>query len=251
MIKHIAKTISRRLRLLDCFRYEQLHKVNWLFGSIKVTTTNSLKTRDGSELYIRSEDLFTFNEVFVEAEYMRLLKVGTSLNLIVDAGANVGFATRWFLTHWPTAKVLAFEPIQSNFLQLVSNTDRYSSVICHNFGLAAQARSTVFRSNGGGSCEDQLEGTERVQLRDIFDQLDNLTISLLKMDIEGEEKNIIYDPRFNQLMSRVRVLVVELHGTAELRDSLVLTLESVSVAHEKRVIRDRVIFDNAELVWVY
>lgn len=248
---NVGKSISRRLSLLRCFSAFELLKVNWLLGPIKVTNTKLLKTHDGEDLTIRYEDLFTFNEIFVDGEYSKLSKMGIHPELIVDVGANVGFATRYFLSLWPQTKVLAFEPVESNYIQFVYNTTGYANVKCHNYGLATVSRTTRFVFNGGGSCEDMANGSEHVELCDFFEKLHELHIDILKIDIEGEERNIIADERFNELLSRVVTLVIELHGTRELRDSLVYKLDEISSKLGKRVIRDRVIFDNAEIVWVY
>lgn len=237
--------------MLKCFSLSELCRIKWLWSGINVIETVVLHTRDGVDLIVRREDLFTFNEIFVAEEYSEIHTLGIKPNLIVDVGGNVGYATRYFLAKWPKVRVLAFEPVQSNYMQFLCNTTGYSNVKCHNYGLATLPRTTRFVSNGGGSCEDTANGSEYVELYDFFDKLENLRIDVLKVDIEGEEKNIIADERFSELMSRVITMVVELHGSCELRDSLVEKLEIISSKLGRRVVRNRVIYDNAEIVWVY
>ncbi len=64
------------------------------------------------------------------------------------------------------------------------------------------ARS-VLRSAGEGIAVDVV---------DIFDELSDLVIDVLKIDIEGSEHPLLADPRFAKL--RVRFLVMEWHNTA-------------------------------------
>jgi FkbM family methyltransferase len=250
-LKTFTLALSRRHSLLKCFSLSELCRIKWLWSAISVRETVVLQTRDGVDLIVRREDLFTFNEIFVAEEYAEIHTLGIKPELIVDVGGNVGYSTRYFLTKWPKARIIAFEPVQSNYMQFLCNTTGYSNVKCHNYGLATLPRTTRFVSNGGGSCEDTANGSEYVELYDFFEILENLRIDVLKVDIEGEESNIIADERFSELMSRVITMVVELHGSCEVRDSLIEKLEIISSKLGRRVVRNRVIYDIAEIVWVY
>ena len=58
-------------------------------------------------------DLLTVNEIFCRQDY------GASRNrTVVDIGANVGFATLFFLTRSPETRVWAFEPDPENIVRL-------------------------------------------------------------------------------------------------------------------------------------
>src|SRR5690349_15408454 len=55
-------------------------------------------------------------------EYLGALERG-DVPLIIDGGANVGLATRWFAAHFPEAKIAAIEPHPANFEMLKRNTE--------------------------------------------------------------------------------------------------------------------------------
>src|SRR6476469_2925625 len=56
-----------------------------------------------------SSDGQVFHQIFVEREY-RCIDHLTDVRTIIDAGANVGYSSAYFLTRWPRAKVIALEP---------------------------------------------------------------------------------------------------------------------------------------------
>ena len=61
-----------------------------------------------------SSDISVFNEIFNFNGYASLRNL-PSPRLIVDLGANVGYASAYFLSCFPTAKVVAVEPDPGTF----------------------------------------------------------------------------------------------------------------------------------------
>jgi FkbM family methyltransferase len=49
--------------------------------------------------------------------------------LILDCGANVGFATIWFRLHFPEAVIVSIEPSDGNYAMLVKNTASFLNCI--------------------------------------------------------------------------------------------------------------------------
>ena len=56
----------------------------------------------------RSTDRFVFEQIFLDSDYE--LTVDLSPHFIVDAGANVGFASIYFANRYPGATIIALEP---------------------------------------------------------------------------------------------------------------------------------------------
>lgn len=65
-------------------------------------------------LRYHSSDLWCFFQVFVHEEYRPLLDLGT-VRTVVDLGANVGYTSAYFLSHFSDAIVYAIEPEPENF----------------------------------------------------------------------------------------------------------------------------------------
>ncbi|MFG2196587.1 FkbM family methyltransferase [Streptomyces sp. NPDC048639] len=95
-----------------------------------------------------SEVDFIYNEIFVERTY---LKHGIQLSdssRIVDAGANVGLFSLFMKQEFPSAKILAFEPIPAIHQALLENLDSHGAKDVE-----------VMRSALGSSHEDRVRFT--------------------------------------------------------------------------------------------
>ncbi|MDD2875820.1 MAG: hypothetical protein PHT60_01170 [Acidiphilium sp.] len=57
-------------------------------------------------------------------EYQKILDHG-SIQLIVDAGANIGSSTAWFGENFPLSHIVSIEPSAENFTFLVVNGSKY------------------------------------------------------------------------------------------------------------------------------
>nr|WP_314445863.1 FkbM family methyltransferase [uncultured Sphingomonas sp.] len=73
-------------------------------------------------LFIRAgtSDIYVFEQIFVEREY-RCLDGLRGIETIVDAGANVGFASAYLLSRFKNSKVIAIEPDSQNVRALERN----------------------------------------------------------------------------------------------------------------------------------
>src|SRR5688572_6251246 len=76
-----------------------------------------------------TSDVHTFREIFLRKEYSIKLPLNFSPTLIIDAGANIGFTSLFFLKQFLSAKIISLEPDQNNFELLKKNTSGYSRVI--------------------------------------------------------------------------------------------------------------------------
>src|SRR5688572_17981519 len=117
--------------LLQC-----LKNFGFLSGLVIYTQIKILKTGKVSipglahPIYFRpnSSDVHTFREIFLRQEYAIQLPAAIKPQVIIDAGANVGFTTLFFLKRYPNAKILSLEPDNQNYELLKRNTSGYSGV---------------------------------------------------------------------------------------------------------------------------
>jgi FkbM family methyltransferase len=178
--------------------------------------------RDPEPLILRkgSSDIAVFEQVFLQGQYSNLPV--RNVQTIVDAGANVGLTSRYFLRHYRPAKLIVIEPDKENFAyaarNLNCNGDRCELLPVALWGCRAPlcVKRGVFgdgREWASQVVEDELQTKDRVEgitLNDIIEQFGLHTIDILKIDIEGAERNVFScDTSF---LKNVRCCVIELHG---------------------------------------
>jgi FkbM family methyltransferase len=133
---------------------------------------------------------------------------------VVDLGAHLGFFGLRTLSHWPDARIVAWEPepdharIIRRCIAANGRQDGWSVVEA----CAATADGQVpFRGEIGAAShvpEDPAIATTTVLARDVFPDLRDA--ALVKMDIEGSEWALLADERFATI--RPPALLLEWHG---------------------------------------
>jgi len=145
---------------------------------------------------------------------------------VIDVGANMGASAALFLSRYPEAKVICFEPHSGNFHDyLKRNLAGLPNVDCFNVGLfekedelilydgATQClQSSIFRS------AEVKDTGERITLKDAFTEIQPRIDSntLLKIDTEGCELPIL--KRIELLLTDIKVIYLEFHSEADRRE---------------------------------
>lgn len=168
-----------------------------------------------------SSDFKVFDQIFAEREYRCLDRIAPP-QLIVDCGANVGYSSAYFLSRYPKCTVVAIEPDPSNFALLSRNLEPYAAR-CHLLNAAVWWRKETLRfktPNTEGaewacSVEPGMSGGSSVSaitIPDVLEMVLNSRISVLKIDIEGAERDLFaHDPTW---LDAVDNIAIELHGDA-------------------------------------
>lgn len=161
-------------------------------------------------------DKITFREIFFKREYDIELPPAIKPTVIIDAGANIGFTTLFFANKYPNAKIVSIEPNAGNFEYLVANTKNYPAITPVKSALwnKKELIQVVDRGYGdrGFMIEKNNEG-ESLQALSINDLLDIYQLShidILKIDIEGSEKEV-FSENYDRWLSITKCLVIELH----------------------------------------
>ena len=81
-----------------------------------------------SPVYLRVllTDVMVYEQIFLKKEYH--FEVNKEPEFIIDAGANIGFASVYFANKFPKARILAIEPEKDNFEILVKNAAPYPNI---------------------------------------------------------------------------------------------------------------------------
>ena len=169
---------------------------------------------------IGTSDRPTFEKIFVYGEYDVLLT--TKPKFIIDAGANVGYASVLFANRYPDAKIIAVEPEEENFNLLKQNTAAYPNVTCMQCGVWSRdtylkienplAQHWAFRVVETDCPKDSFLS---VTLTSLLRNANMDRIDLLKIDVEGAELEIFSAVDCAKWLDRTDVILIELHGNCE------------------------------------
>jgi FkbM family methyltransferase len=173
----------------------------------------------GRPLRLRTgtSDFAVFSQVFLHRQYA-LLPV-SSPRFIIDAGANIGLTSLFFLLKYPTARVVAIEPDASNLAVARQNLRPFASrcTLVHGALWSHRTKLSIVPNSAhwdiqvrpaDGPSERHVEG---YTIQDIMKQFGIRHIDILKMDIEGAEAEVFRHP-VPSVMSAVTCCVAELHG---------------------------------------
>ncbi|MBM84295.1 MAG: hypothetical protein CMJ78_27380 [Planctomycetaceae bacterium] len=174
----------------------------------------------GTPIRVRtnSPDVFVAIDSLYHKEYDHIRCANPKT--IVDAGANIGTSSIAFAMRFPTAQIFAIEPEARNFEMLVSNTRSFPNIIpIHAAIWGANETRTILDQNSGHwgytVANTQLASGELNQevvcmtVGHLLDEYQLDQIDILKVDIEGSEKEVFECP--GDWIGQVQVITVELH----------------------------------------
>ena len=163
-----------------------------------------------------TSDVLVFIQIFIDGELE--FKMPELPGSIVDAGANIGLASLYFAHRFPKAKIIALEVDQANFELLTKNTSGYPSITCVRKALwSGQAQLSILNPTdepwafrvgevpGGDGTSISALG-----VGDLVGQFESQRIDLLKVDIEGAEKEVFQNGAGGWI-DRIGVIAIELH----------------------------------------
>ncbi len=163
-----------------------------------------------------TSDIKVFRSIFILKEFD--LPIDIKPKLIVDAGAYTGLSALFFSRKYPNAKIIAVEPEDSNFEILKQNTSQFKNVELVKSGLWSKNAYLKVIDNNLGKWAFSLKEVDStsnydLQATTVDDILKNSPfdrIDILKIDIEGAEKEIFKD-NYNSWLEKVNIIFIELH----------------------------------------
>jgi FkbM family methyltransferase len=168
----------------------------------------------------RSGDIGTFREIFLREEYAIRFPFSPTPQIIIDAGANIGFTTLYFAKQYPTTKIFSLEPDKENFEYLKKNTSGYKNLIPIQSALWNKVGTIEIKDNGygvrgymteeGSSTESSASSIPSTTLEALIKENNVTTIDILKMDIEGSEKEV-FSVGTEKWLPITKCLIIELH----------------------------------------
>jgi FkbM family methyltransferase len=170
-------------------------------------------------LRVRTADVSLCQQILLDSQYDSTLAVRP--RVIVDAGANIGLASIFYANRYPEAKIIAIEPEPSNYEMLRKNVALYPTVIPIQAALWSEKKMLSGSSATTGHHAYQVReenglddrgdrGTIRgLTLRELITDLGIQQIDLLKVDIEGSEREVFQNSA--DWIGRVGIIAIEIH----------------------------------------
>ena len=161
-----------------------------------------------------STDFDVYGQVFKQCQYHIVSDL--SPRTIVDLGANVGYASAYFLRAFPNARVIAVEPYPPNVEILTKNMEPYGER-AEIISAAVWNRECMLVIDKWGGNEWGIEvrparDDEVAEIRAIdLPSLGLERIDLLKIDIERAEIPL-FSVNFESWLPTVSNIVIELHN---------------------------------------
>lgn len=164
----------------------------------------------------KTKDFETFKEIFNQNIYN--IKLPITPYSIVDAGANIGFASLFFKIKFPESEIIALEIEESNLAMIKKNTRNLT-----NFSLEKKAlynNKSFFKIENPHNAtnsfivkevkETDIYNVESITLDEILFQKKWKSIDLLKIDIEGAEKKL-FESNYQNWLPKTKIIMIETH----------------------------------------
>ena len=164
-----------------------------------------------------SSDFACIEQIFLAKQYHSPLKIEPLT--IVDAGANIGTSVRYFAAKYPKAEIWAIEPDASNFELLKKNCETHPRMHLLESALWPTKEPIYLSNTNAAKWEFEVtssapaitsQALSSVTIPELLARIPSGRINLLKIDIEGAEREL-FQANAGEWLSKVDVLVIELH----------------------------------------
>jgi FkbM family methyltransferase len=195
-----------------------------IFWNVKKGKTDCIKVpgvKAPMSLRSKTSDIPTFYEIFWKKEYD--IALDFIPRIIIDAGSNVGLAGIFFANKYEGAEIISIEPEKSNFEIMGKNLSPYPNIKPIQRGLSnVSGQDIVIRNSVKGNwgfTTELADGSEpgasdytvkTISINDIMAQNGYNHLDLVKIDIEGAEKEV-FESGYEEWLPKTRCLIIELH----------------------------------------
>jgi len=175
---------------------------------------------DNIKLYIRpnSTDISVAKTALFDKQYHAINCKDPKV--IIDLGAHIGTTVLYFANKFPNAKIYAIEPEQNNFEILQKNISKYENVIPIKAAIWSKNENRYLKERNKGNLgytvaetyNNTITTEQEIKCITLDWLMENYNldhIDILKIDIEGAEKNLLENSK--QWIERVKIISIELH----------------------------------------
>jgi FkbM family methyltransferase len=173
-----------------------------------------------------SSDLDVFAQIYSYHEYQPLVQLfnkhfpqSQSMN-IIDAGSNIGLTTVFLSKHYPNAQFIAVEPDSDNFERMAANFkhNQINQVEKVKGGVWSQnaylkiISDFRYKNHWSIRVEETQDASElpAFSINHLIANAQWNSIDILKIDIEGSEKEV-FESNYESWLPSTKSIVIELH----------------------------------------
>lgn len=233
----LFRNVYHLFRLIPTIGF-QVVKYEFAFLFCTKLSLKPLGFSDSIELRTKTSDSLVFYQVFGLGFYN--FEIDIEPSVIIDCGANIGLTSLCFSNKYPNSKIIAIEPEEENFKMMIRNTQKYPNIICLNKGLWKKSCYLEIVNSDVSSWAFMVKESEKktnisaVSIPDLIKDFEISRIDILKIDIEGSEKEI-FENSPEVWLPLVNVLVVELHDRDKFGCSQALFKALTPYQYETRI----------------
>jgi FkbM family methyltransferase len=175
-------------------------------------------SRYKTNIFVRKTyaDKITFKQVFIEGQYN--FSIPFSPANIIDGGANIGLASVYFSHRFPSASIVSVEPNLENFKMLEKNIVNFSNVKAKLGGIWNDNKHLSIVNTSDFDHSFMVEEVDAstigsipaYSIASIMKEMNWSTIDLLKLDIEGSEKEV-FEKNYESWLPKTKMIIVEVH----------------------------------------
>ena len=162
-------------------------------------------------------------DCIIRREFQELVRYTSPLDIkfVIDAGGYIGTSAIVFANIFPNATIVSLEPSYENFVLLCQNVRNFRNIVPFNVALVSSDREVVLYDRGTGHWGftiypghaerplKKLHSVPGVCIQTLMDKFEKKQIDVLKMDIEGGEKEILSNSE--RWLPITNVVIAELH----------------------------------------
>ncbi len=188
-------------------------------GSIDLNNTNYetyLVNQTNGKFQIKMRtyrgDVSIFNEIFWKKSYFIPNDYVQKPKVIIDLGAHIGFASIFYTLNYPEAKIYSIEASKQNVQLLEFNTKSFPNITPLNKAVYTEDGYISFDESGlsyNNKISDKGEQIEAISVNSLLELYGIQKIDLIKIDIEGSEKDILQ--KNTEWLEKTDVIIIELH----------------------------------------
>ncbi len=199
-------------------------------------------------------DLTMFDQIFYSKEYD--VHVPINPTIIVDLGANVGFGSIYFANRFPNSSIFSLEPNVENYAVACNNVKHYRNIKMVYGAIWNTSEEIHVVDKGFGEASfiiEQGAGANNIQaytIKKVMDTMKTEYIDILKIDIEGSEKEI-FETGFEDWLPFSKIIIIETHDRFKKGSSKAVLNAISSYNFSLEISGENLVFYNNNLINTY
>lgn len=184
-----------------------------------------------------SSDMDVFAQIYHYLEYKPVVEVFQKhfpndkvLNFI-DAGSNIGLTSVYFSMFFPNSNFITIEPESSNFQTMsynlakngVNTTEKAKAGLWSSNSFLRIIRDFRDKNDWSFRVEETQEQTDlkAYSINYLIEKNNFETIDILKIDIEGSEKEVLTSPNADvSYLAKTKCVAIEIHDEFDCREAI-------------------------------